>query len=158
MTSKGNEFLTKGFDSLSGGTTSKWAKGMSAVLFLVLTTLFSCSKESDNVTAGGGTTTTGTSISIDSTTTSVSTPEGSTATATNADDLLANSTFSSTVTIGFGTTNTITNPLSAKGVTITEANGDVTINATASEVEYILSGTTTNGSVKSTATRNSNLR
>ncbi|SFC26351.1 carbohydrate-binding domain-containing protein [Spirosoma endophyticum] len=148
MTSEGNEFLKKSLTSLSGGKASKRATAMSAVLFLVLATLFSCSKESDNVTAGGGTSTTGTSIAIDSTTTSVSTPEGSTATATNADDLLANSIFSSTVTIGFGTTSTITNPLSAKGVTITEANGDVTINSTASEVEYILSGTTTNGSVK----------
>ncbi|WP_221389974.1 carbohydrate-binding domain-containing protein [Dyadobacter sp. NIV53] len=110
--------------------------------------LVSCSKDDDDdIIAGGGTTTGGT-VTIDSTTTSSATPEGNTDTAADEDDLLANSTFSSVVTITFGTTVTITNPLSASGVTITETNGDVIINSGVAEVEYILSGTTANGSVK----------
>jgi hypothetical protein len=74
--------------------------------------------------------------------------EGNTGTASNEEDLLANSTFTSTVKIAFGSPNTITNPLSTGGVTITESNGDVVINSTATGVEFVLSGTTTNGSVK----------
>lgn len=126
-----------------------------AVTLLVLISLSSCSKESDNITAGGtttgGTTTGGTttgSVAIDSVTTSSAKPEGSTAVAADSEDLLANSTFSSSVTISFGSTVNITNPLSTGGVTIQETNGDVVINSTATGVEYVLSGTTTNGSVK----------
>ncbi|MVM30053.1 carbohydrate-binding domain-containing protein [Spirosoma sp. HMF4905] len=122
---------------------------------LLVASLMACSKDSDNITAGGTTTggtsstaTTGSSVAIDSVSTTSTAPEGNTAIAANTDDLLANSTFSSTVTIGFGSTVNISNPLSAKGVTITESNGDVIITATASEVAYELSGTTTNGSVK----------
>ncbi|GAB4050469.1 hypothetical protein GCM10028810_45150 [Spirosoma litoris] len=107
--------------------------------------MMACSKASDDITAGG---TTGSSITIDSVATNSTAPEGNTATAANTDDLLANSTFSSTVTIGFGSTVSISNPLSAKGVTITESNGDVIITSSASEVAYEVSGTTTNGSVK----------
>lgn len=122
---------------------------------VLLAFLNSCSKENDNITAGGtttgGTTTGGTttsSVTIDSTTTSSAKPEGSTAVATNAEDLLANSTFTSSVKISFGSTVSIDNPLSTGGVTIKETNGDVVINSTATGVEYVLSGTTTNGSVK----------
>jgi hypothetical protein len=85
-------------------------------------------------------------ISNIASTTSV--PEGSTATAANSEDLLVNSTFSSTVTIGMGATATISNPLAGNGVTITQSNGDVIITATATGVAYVLTGTTTNGSVK----------
>lgn len=86
--------------------------------------------------------------SVDSTTIVSGTAEGSTVTGTNADDLIENSTFTSIVAIAMGTTATITNPLAASGVTITQSNGDVVINATASNVEYALSGTTSSGSVK----------
>ncbi|MCE7040526.1 carbohydrate-binding domain-containing protein [Dyadobacter sp. CY312] len=114
--------------------------------FALATSLFlgSCSKDSDDVAAEGE----ANAISIDSTTVSSAAAEGNTGTAANADDLLANSVFSSIVTINFGSTVTVTNPLAAAGVTITENNGDVTVNSAAAEVEYVLSGTTANGSVK----------
>ena len=114
-----------------------------ASILLMMAVLSSCSKNDNTVT-----TPTGNSIAIDTTITTSSAPEGNTTTAANTDDLLANSTFSSTVTIGFSSSVTISNPLAAKGVVITQSNGDVVVNATATDVEYILSGTTTNGSVK----------
>jgi TatA/E family protein of Tat protein translocase len=136
---------TPGFAGLS----SVHITGLQLVLLFVVASLIGCSKESNDITAGGSTTTTtSNTIAIDSATTSSGAPEGNTDRAANADDLLANSTFSSTVTIGFGSTVTISNPLAAKGVTITESNGDVIINSTVAEVAYVLSGTTTNGSVK----------
>jgi hypothetical protein len=106
----------------------------------------SCSKDSDDIPAEGEAGLN--AILIDSTTVSAATAEGNTGTASNEDDLLANSVFSSAVTINFGSTITITNPLAAAGVSITETNGDVTVKSTVAEVEYILSGTTTNGSFK----------
>jgi hypothetical protein len=136
---------TPGFAGLS----SVHITGLQLVLLFVVASLIGCSKESNDITAGGSTTTTtGNTIAIDSATTSSGAPEGNTDRAANADDLLANSTFSSTVTIGFGSTVTISNPLAAKGVTITESSGDVIINSTVAEVAFVLSGTTTNGSVK----------
>ena len=110
--------------------------------------LSSCSKEKDEVETGTESGNSIASISIDSLTNFSGTAEGNTGIAANADDLLANATFSSKVTITFGNTIAITNPLAGAGVTITQANGDVTINSTVSDVEYELSGTTTNGSVK----------
>jgi hypothetical protein len=108
---------------------------------LVLTT--GCSKNDTTDT----TTTTGSSSSIDSTfTTGIA--EGSTETAVDADDLVENSTFSNTVTIDFGTSVTVTNPLDGNGVTVATSGSDVTITATTSKVEYVISGTTTDGSVK----------
>lgn len=76
------------------------------------------------------------------------TREGSTETGANANDLVENTTFSTTVTINFGTTVTITNPLDGNGVTITTNGSDVTINSTVAGVAYVLSGATTDGSVK----------
>ncbi|RCR68167.1 carbohydrate-binding domain-containing protein [Larkinella punicea] len=120
---------------------------------LLMALLLACSKESEDLTpTGTGTTgtgtTTGSSVAIDSTTTSSATPEGNTDKAVNADDLLANSTFSSTVSITFGTTVNITNPLAGNGVSVAETNGDVVITSTATGVDFVLAGTTTNGSVK----------
>ena len=147
MTTKRNESQEKG----SGRLTGTRAIAIMAVYVLIVASFIACSKTDDNVTPGGSTSTTatsGNSITIDSTTTSSAAKEGNTDVAANADDLLANSTFSSTVTISFGSSTNISNPLSGKGVTITESNGDVVINSTVAEVEYSLSGTTTNGSVK----------
>ncbi|UFH56818.1 carbohydrate-binding domain-containing protein [Spirosoma sp. KNUC1025] len=155
MTTKRNRFLTRGFESRLEKAGPGRSIGLSAVYLLALATFFACSKTDDNVTPGGttttpstSTTTTGSSLVIDSTTTSSATKEGNTGTAADEEDLVANATFSSIVAINFGSTVSITNPLSGKGVTITETNGDVVINATVAEVEYQLSGTTTNGSVK----------
>ena len=117
--------------------------GIVALIFSFITVFTSCSKNDDD---------NGTSL-ISSTaitnTNASGTVEGNTGDAADEDDILANSTFSSTVQVVFsGTTATITNPLDGAGVTVTLENGDVTINATVSEVAYELSGTTTNGSVK----------
>jgi hypothetical protein len=76
------------------------------------------------------------------------TAEGATATGADAGDLVENATFSNTVSIDFGTSLTITNPLEGNGVSITQNGGDVIINSTASGVAYALSGTTTDGAVK----------
>ncbi|RYY20011.1 MAG: carbohydrate-binding domain-containing protein, partial [Sphingobacteriaceae bacterium] len=109
-----------------------------------------CKKSSlsSNTDSGTTTGTTTSTTAIDSSGITTGTAEGSKETGYNADDLIANSTFSGVVTINFGSSVTIGNPLSTAGVTITESNGDVVINATATGVEYQLSGTTTNGSVK----------
>ncbi len=120
---------------------------LTAIRLFIILSIVSCSKGEDDIVTGGSTET-GETVSIDSTTTSSATAEGNTDVASNEDDLIANSTFSSVVTINFGSTVEITNPLSTGGVTITESNGDVIVTSSASEVEYILSGTTTNGSVK----------
>lgn len=120
---------------------------LTAIRLLLIFSIISCSKGEEDITTGGSTETGGT-VSIDSTTTSNATAEGNTDVAYNEDDLIANSTFTSVVTINFGSAVEITNPLSAGGVTVTESNGDVIVTSTATGVEYILSGTTTNGSVK----------
>ncbi|TDE17395.1 carbohydrate-binding domain-containing protein [Dyadobacter psychrotolerans] len=119
-----------------------------ALSLIVVVSLTSCSKEKDEVEPGTDTGSSAASVVIDSLTQSAGIAEGNTGVAANADDLLASATFSSKVTIVFGTTITMTNPMAAAGVTITEVNGDVTVKSTASDVEYEVSGTTTNGSVK----------
>lgn len=85
-------------------------------------------------------------IGIDSSYTSGA-PLGDTDSSFVSDDLVANSSFTSTVTITFGSTVTIDNPVGST-VAITETNGDVVITSTAKNVEYVLTGTTTSGSVK----------
>ncbi len=115
-----------------------------------LAILSSCSKsdvisDSSSDSEGDGNSTS--TITIDSTFTS-GTAEGKKDSAYNADDILANSTFSSTVSITFGSSVTISNPLAGNGVTITQSGNDITITSTVSGVAYSVSGTTTNGSVK----------
>jgi hypothetical protein len=113
-------------------------------LFAFLTILSGCSKTDTT----GSTNTNGGTVAIDETAYTSGTPEGSTETGADEDDMVENSTFSSTVTIDFGTTITITNPLSADGVTITQTGSDVVITSTVKEVAYVVSGTTADGSVK----------
>lgn len=108
----------------------------------IIAGLQSCSKSdviADSATSG---------MSVIDSTYTTGTAEGSIETGYDADDLLENSTFSSTVTITFGSTVTVSNPLSAAGVTIAESGGDVIVTSTAKAVEYVLAGTTTSGSVK----------
>lgn len=109
----------------------------------IFSALCGCKKSSDSETDTECTT-----CYIDTTAIKSGTAEGSTEIGYNADDLVENSTFSGTVNINFGSTVTITNPLSASGVSVTESNGDVIINSSATGVEFQLSGTTANGSVK----------
>ena len=111
--------------------------------------LLSCSTEKeDEIIGADGNGQISSALAIDSTTISKGTVEGNTGTAVNEDDILANSTFSTTVTIAFGNTITVNNPLAGSGVTVTESNGDVIVTSAASEVAYEVSGTTANGSVK----------
>lgn len=76
------------------------------------------------------------------------TAEGSQETASNKDDLIANSTFPNTVKINWGSSITIQNPLEGQGVKISISNNDVIVTGTVAGVEYVLSGTTTDGSIK----------
>jgi hypothetical protein len=121
--------------------------GISIVLFTM--SIVGCKKSSVTTTdiTTTGTVTGGTSTILSTTTTSGN-AEGSLEVGANTEDLIANSTFSSVVAINFGSTITITNPLSAAGVTITQSAGDVVINSTATGVDFQLSGTTTSGSIK----------
>lgn len=63
-------------------------------------------------------------------------------------DQVDNSSFSSTVTVSFDNTVTVSNPMSDNGVSVRISGGQVTIVSTAEEIEYVLSGSTTNGMVK----------
>lgn len=105
--------------------------------------LGSCSK--DDMT---GVTNSTSTVAISDVSTVSTAVEGNTDSAYNTDDLVENSTFSSTVSIVFGTSTTIDNPLSSDGVAITQSGDDITITSTAKAVAYDISGTTTNGSVK----------
>jgi len=122
-------------------------KGRLFVLLLVM--IFAgCSKnEEEDINDNTDAPTSGT-VSIDETAYTSGTPEGSTETGYNEDDLLANVAFSKTVTINLGTKLTVSNPLEGLGVNITTTDGQLVIQSTVKEVAYVLSGTTTNGSVK----------
>lgn len=115
-----------------------------AVALIAIGAFTACSNKDAADEAATGSMTAG----IDSTAITTGTAEGGTQTGYDADDLVVNSTFSSVVAINFGATVTITNPLASAGVTITQAGQDITVAATVAGVEYQLSGTTTNGSVK----------
>lgn len=115
------------------------------LLFSACLTIASCSKSSS-----GNTTPEPPVVStakIETATETNGTPEGSTADGANADDLVEGSSFTSTVTITMGTTATIS-PATTSGVAITQSNGDVVINSTATGVAFVVTGTTVNGSVK----------
>lgn len=63
------------------------------------------------------------------------------------DDFVENSTFGSTITITYsGTSASVSG--SADGVTVTTSSADVSVASTASGVNYVLTGTTTDGSFK----------
>jgi hypothetical protein len=68
-------------------------------------------------------------------------------TAATDEDYVENSVFESTVTIEFsGTSATVINNVS--GVSITQSGANIEINSSVAGVEYVLSGTTSTGSVK----------
>lgn len=85
---------------------------------------------------------------IDSSAITSGTAAGSNETGYNADDLVENASFTSTVSVTFGATVSISNPLAAGGVVITQTGANVVINSSIDAVEYKISGTTANGSVK----------
>lgn len=111
-------------------------------LFFFIT---SCSK--DDVLYSD-TTTSSSAVTIDSSFTT-GTAEGSTETGYDADDLVETSfTLSNTVTIDYGSSVTVSNPLDGNGVTITLDGNNVVVNATVADVAYQVSGTTSDGSLK----------
>lgn len=111
---------------------------------IIALTFAGCSK--NDITGDGSST--GNSIAIQDVSTITTAAEGNTDDAYDPDDLPENSSFNTTVAIAFGTTTTISNPLSANGVTITQSGDNITITSTVKEVAYDISGTTSNGSVK----------
>ncbi|MGF7080119.1 carbohydrate-binding domain-containing protein [Mucilaginibacter sp. UYCu711] len=115
------------------------------LLFSACITIVSCSKSSSGDSTPVPPVVSTTTIATATETTG--TPEGSTADGANADDLVEGSSFTSTVTITMGATATIS-PAATTGVTITQSNGDVVINSTATGVAFVVTGTTANGSVK----------
>ncbi len=112
---------------------------------LVLALAVGCSKNDDGDDAIDAPT--GGTVTIDETAYSSGTPEGMFDTGEDAEDLLENSTFDKTVTITFGATVQVDNPV-GDGVSIATNGGQVIVNATATGVAYILSGTSPNGSFK----------
>ncbi len=114
------------------------------LLFFVLSLFLSCQSDDEilpEVEAEGA-------VTIETAGTESKQTEGDTGTAADPDDLVENSTFSGKVTIRFGATVSISNPFEGKGVEVSETNGDVTVSATIAEIEYEISGTTTDGSLK----------
>lgn len=67
--------------------------------------------------------------------------------ASMAEDLVENATFSTTIRIQYSGTSATVSSLPA-GIEAVISNGDVVITSSLKEVEYVLSGTTTDGSVK----------
>lgn len=121
-------------------------KSLLSLFLLIL--LFSCSMEDDIVTDLDEDSSASNSVMVSNPTWTASTLLGKQDTGENADDLIANSTFSGVVKITFGTEIKIENPYEAGKVDVSVTGGDVTVTSTISEVEYELSGSSTNGSVK----------
>ncbi|MDL2277231.1 carbohydrate-binding domain-containing protein [Parabacteroides sp. OttesenSCG-928-G07] len=67
--------------------------------------------------------------------------------ASAAEDLVENATFSTSIKIQYAGTSATVSSLPA-GITANISNGDVVITSSLKDVEYVLSGTTTDGSVK----------
>ncbi|WP_433763617.1 carbohydrate-binding domain-containing protein [Flavobacterium ginsenosidimutans] len=112
-------------------------------LFLGVFTI-SCSKDNDS--DDDDTITTDNPVTI-SATAAKGTAEGSSETGADDDDILANSTFSSTVKIIFnGTSATAENEVA--GVTIAISGADVTVTSSVAEVAYEVIGSTTDGMLK----------
>jgi len=117
-----------------------------SIPFLLAVLAVSCAKDDEITDTEGETVTTETAVTIRATTTN-GTAEGSSETGVNDEDLLANSTFSSTVKIAFdGAGAKVENAVT--GVTVTAPGADVVIQSTVAGVAYELTGATTDGSIK----------
>ncbi|WP_442587604.1 carbohydrate-binding domain-containing protein [Pedobacter sp. AW31-3R] len=126
-----------------------WALTILSGMVILSSVFFSsCKKSSETAGESTETASEGGTSTILATAVTSGTAEGSAEIGANADDLIANSTFSTVVSINFGSTVAITNPLSGGGVTITQDGQDITVTSTATGVEFELSGTTASGSVK----------
>ncbi|WP_353195522.1 carbohydrate-binding domain-containing protein [Parapedobacter defluvii] len=117
-----------------------------SIPFLLAVLAVSCAKDDEITDTEGETVTTETAVTIRAATTN-GTAEGSSETGVNDEDLLANSTFSSTVKIAFdGAGAKVENAVT--GVTVTAPGADVVIQSTVAGVAYELTGATTDGSIK----------
>lgn len=115
------------------------------VLFIALLGTMSCKKNKNNT---NGNNQTGTTAKIDSAGVTTGTPEGLNYTGANTDDTYASTDFPTTISIVFTPDGATITPATTSGVTITQADGDVTVTATSSGVAYTVSGSTSNGSLK----------
>lgn len=115
-----------------------------ALLFSVFSLFPACQSDDEILPEAGE----GGAVTIETADTASKQTEGDTGTAADPDDLVENSTFSGKVMIQFGPTVSISNPFEGKGVEVSETNGDVTVSAAIAEIEYEISGTTTDGSLK----------
>jgi len=114
-------------------------------LFIAFLGVTGCKKNNDN---NSGNNQTGTTTQIDSTGVTTGTAEGLNYTGATADDTYAPTDFPTTVTIAFSATGATLTPATTAGVTIAQSGGDVTVTSTATGVQYTVSGTTSNGSLK----------
>lgn len=115
------------------------------LLWIILA--IACSKKDAIVdNENGSVITTDAAIAIQSTVVSA-TAEGSSETGANEEDLLANSTFSSTVKITFnGGSAAVENMVT--GVSVNISGADVVVQSTVAEVAYEVTGSTTDGMLK----------
>ncbi len=118
------------------------AKAMLLSAGIISATLFSCDKKEEVLPD------TLNNIVINAVNTVSDQYEGNTDTGADPDDLPENSSFDTKIPIVFGSTIQISNPLENAGVDITDTDGNVVINSTVSGVEYEISGTSANSSLK----------
>lgn len=116
-----------------------------ALFFFAFFEIMSCKKSSND---NNGNNQTATTVKIDSTGITAGTAEGLNYTGANADDTYASSDFPTTVSIVFTPNGATVTPASTSGVSVTQSNGDVTVTATATGVQYTVSGSTSDGSLK----------
>lgn len=114
-------------------------------LFIAFLAVTSCKKSNND---NNGKDKTNTTSKIDSTGVTTGTAEGLNYTGANTDDTYAPTDFPTTVSIVFTPTGATISPANTSGVTIAQSNGDVTVTATATGVQYTVSGSTSDGSLK----------
>lgn len=125
----------------------KKTQSLSLLKIIIACTLFCCMAACSKNDVIDSSTSSGT-VAIDSVFTT-GTAEGSSETGYDEDDVVDNSfTLSNTVSIAFGSSVSVTNPLDGNGVTITTDGNNVVVNATVAGVAYEVSGSTSNGSLK----------
>lgn len=114
-------------------------------IFLLPLTTWRCTREDDTLGDSDIFAPVGGTIAINESAHASGSPEGMTETGQNEDDLVENATFSKTVTITFGETVQIENAYADAGVNVAVSGQDVEVHATTDEVEYVLTGTSTDG-------------
>lgn len=123
-------------------------KTLAYLVIALLALPWSCTRKDDTLGDSGIYAPVGGTIEINESPHASGTAEGMTETGDDEDDLLENSTFSKTVTITFGETIQVENAYADAGVTVVVNGQDVEVNASIDEVEYVLTGTSTDGGFK----------